>query len=456
MAVPRFCRVVEAGAHLQVDFPWAIDDPAGFREAMGLDEIDSVRWWLELGDTVVATDVLGPARRIEVDLEGKRSGAYRLRLTAHKRELWRQHIYCQPRLSRTPEQIDVLARKYAPVLLFSSKEEYFPVSLGTLIEAPAVKSSDDNIEVETVHGDLEVPLRELSEFLRYNGHSDYLLNQSAFDAEKVFDEVRGDFRRSVVYYSWLEHEDSGRAFLNYHTFYAFDPKTGIAKFLGIGPHVFDRESLTVVFGPHREPESLVLSGHLEGQRILFFDSLKSWTNGRVRMPFPDDRIAAVCGHPVVPVAEGSHAFYPAPGLYHISVLTELAGHVFASLVSWLGIEHPAEEVLADHQVLLPPSLQSRRFASYTLRPMRIDLLRSEPLPEGPLYDPGSAALTFSGYWVDVPGFQNERFPPYSSREIDPAAWVDGAHPWHWEELPEMVVAHNRQLAGLIASEVEPR
>lgn len=453
MSVPQFLSVVEATSRLVLHLRWAEKEPEEFAKALGLDDVDQVRWWVEYGDEVVHTDVLGPKRRIECSLEGRPSGVYLVRLTAHKRELWRQRVWCQPSISRTPEQLDALARKFAPILLFSAKEEYFPVSLATLVEAPAVKQSEDTIEVESVTGELAVPLAQLSEFLRFNGHTDYLLNQSAFDAERVFDEVRGDFRRSVVYYSWLDDPASGRGFLNFHTFYAFDPKTGIAKFLGIGPHVFDRESLTVVFNAAGDPEALVLSGHLENQRILFFDGLSSWSSGRVRMPFPDAHVAAVAGHPVVPVAEGSHAFYPAPGLYHISVLTELAGHIFASLVGLLGIEHSAAETLADHQVLLPPSLNSDRYASYELRPLRLDKLRSEPLPPQPLYDPATTNLVFSGYWVDVPGFQNERFPPFSSREAEPAAWVDGAYDWDWANLPGAVVEHNHSLAVLIASEV---
>ncbi len=432
---------------MRVELPWLLDDPRGFAAEF---DAGALEWTLSLGARTV--DQGRTEGHIEVNLSGEPGGAYRLVLCAGERELWKQDIYCQPTLSRTPEQIDALAKVYAPVLLFSAKEEYFPVSLGSLLGAPAVKASDDTVHVETVHGDLAVPLAQLDEFLRYNGHADYLLDQSAFDAEKVFDQVRGDFRGSTVYYSYLEDEASGRTFLNFHTFYAFDPKTGIARFLGVGPHVFDRESLTFVFGRGGEPECIVLSGHLEGQRILYFDSLKFWSEGRVRMSIPDDRLAAVQGHAVVSVAEGSHALYPTPGVYHISVLAELAGHVLGSLCSLLGIEQPAEDHLLDHQVLLPPALVSARHASYALRPLRIDLLRSEPLPESDLYDPATTSLVFSGYWVDVPGFANERFPPFSSREVDPASWVDGAHPWNWDELPGGVVEHNLALARTIAAE----
>jgi hypothetical protein len=101
-------------------------------------------------------------------------------------------------------------------------------------------------------------------------------------------------------------------------------------------------------------------------------------------------------------------------------------------------------------------LSSERFASYQLLPMRVDLLRSEPLPASELYDPATAALVFSGFWVDVPGFANERFPPYSSREMDPVAWVDGAFPWDWDALPSALVEHNQAVARSIEAEARGR
>jgi hypothetical protein len=451
MPVRRMVRVVEAGERLVVDFPWAARNRAVFKEAFDVDAA-SVSWTVARSDRVVGSGTLGQALRIELDLSSVESGPLEVRLQAAGRELWHQSVFAQRNLTRTPEQIDALANRWAPILLFSSREEYFPLALGDLIEAPEVKESRDTIKVKTIFGDERVPLAELSEFLRYNGHADYLLDQSAFDPKKVFDRLHGDFQHSCVYYSWIEQ--GAHAFLNFHTFYGFDPKTGIAKLLGVGPHVFDRESLTFVFPRGSDtPEALVLSAHLEGQTILYFDSLKLWTTGRVKMALPDDRVAAVGEHVVVPVAEGSHALYPAPGHYHISVLTELAGHVLGSLAGLLKLEGHHDDALQTHQVLLPPDVRSARFASYSLRPLRLDLLRSEPLPPRPLYDPATCVLSFSGFWVDVPGLQNEHFPPFSSRETEPAAWADKAYEWNWDQLPEAVVAHNRDIAARIAAEV---
>ncbi|MBI3396424.1 MAG: hypothetical protein HY042_11355, partial [Spirochaetia bacterium] len=78
-------------------------------------------------------------------------------------------------------------------------------------------------------------------------------------------------------------------------------------------------------------------------------------------------------------------------------------------------------------------------------PLRLDLLRSDPLPPAPLYDPSTSALVFSGCWVDVPGPHNERFPPFSRKETDIEDWVDNAFPWTWEDLPKSVLENNAAL-----------
>jgi hypothetical protein len=296
------------------------------------------------------------------------------------------------------------------------------------------------------------PLSELSEFLRYNGHADYLLDQSAFDAQKVFDRVHGDFQHSCVYYSWIE--EGGTAFLNFHTFYAFDPKTGSLEALRCrSARVRSREPHLRV--PVRIGRALVARalGASRGADDPLLRQPQALELRSREDAAPDPLVAEVGGHVVVPVAEGSHAFYPAPGLYHISVLTELAGHVLGSLATLLKLEGEHDDALQTHQVLVPPNLRSSRFSSYTLRPLRLDLLRSEPLEPQPLYDPATAVLSFSGFWVDVPGLKNERFPRSRAARPHPTAWFDKAYEWDWGQLPEAVVAHNRDIAARIADEI---
>lgn len=452
--IKHMFRVLKVGSFLHVDMPWPRDNAEFLFKELDLHPVP-LAFEIKHGGKSVASGRLDTDWQIQIDLSGKPSGVYEVRITGRttdeqEKEVWRQYVYVQTSCKRTPTEIHQLAQRYAPIFLFSRKEEYFPVSLEDLVASKAVRESKGHVSVDTIFGEQEVPVSRLDEFLRFNGHADYLLDQSmAGMDESVFFEIRGDFRRSVVYYSYIEDRAKDRFFINYHTFYAFDPKTGIAKFLNVGPHIFDRESLTVVFRGDGTPESIVLSGHLENQAILFLEKLRMWNTGRVRLRFGDPLSPEVRGHAIVPVAEGSHALYPTAGLYHISVLTELAGHVFRNILPL--DKHDADEPpeMSSHQVLLPPTLQSETFANYELRPLRLDMLHSDPSTPQEFYDPSIACLVFSGYWVDVPGFHNERFPPFSRKEMDIEDWVDQAYVWEWEGLPPRVTDHNRALGDYI-------
>ena len=449
-------QVVEAGQNLVVELPFLRERAADFFSLLSLPEQD-VQFDIRYGDKQIAAGKVGGDGRIQISLGGQPAGAYTVRLLAmapREREIWKQLVYAQPSLSRTPRQVDALARRYAPIFLFSHKEEYFPVSLRDLLHAPELMASDQSVKVDTVFGSESVPLACLAEFLRYNGHSEYLLNQSALSMRHSdFKKVHGSAGTSVVYYSYMEDNANNRFFINYHTFYTFDPKTGIAKLLNVGPHIFDRESMTITFDASEKPVTVVVSGHMENQTISFFDQLMAWNSGRVAYGAGHPRAPQVKGHPVVPVAEGSHALYPAAGRYKISVLTELAGHIMRQfLPDESEDDEPAE--LHDRQVLLPPALASERYACYELRPLRLDCLSTDPSPTEALYDPDSSVLVFSGYWVDVPGTHNERFPPFSKKECEIEGWVDGAFQWNWDSLPDDVSKHTEAITEAIASRIE--
>ena len=64
------------------------------------------------------------------------------------------------------------------------------------------------------------------------------------------------------------------------------------------------------------------------------------------------------------------------------------------------------------------------------------------------------ARVFSGYWVDVPGLHNERFPPFSRKEMEIEDWIDQAYLWKWEELPPDVLKHNKALSEYIAKHLK--
>ncbi len=454
----KMFRIIEVGEHLVVELPYLKEQPDTFFSALGIPK-QPILFELRFRGELVASGTIGDDARIAVRMQDRPAGAYEVRLAVAEsegRDIWKQLVYVQPKLSRSPKQIDELARRHAPIFLFSHKEEYFPVSLGELLNAQELVASGQTVQVNTIFGDQEVPVSALAEFLRYNGHSDYLLNQSGMGLRSSdYRKVHGSAGSSVVYYSYMEDPANNRFFINYHTFYTFDPKTGIAKMLNVGPHIFDRESMTVVFDTSERPQKVVVSGHLENQTISFFDKLMAWSSGRVVYASDHPRAPQVQGHPIVPVAEGSHALYPAAGRYQISVLTELAGHVLRQFLPHASEEDDPPE-LHNRQVLLPPALTSAQYSSYELRPLRLDRLTSDPAPAQDLFDPDTSVLTFSGYWVDVPGLHNERFPPFSKKECEIEEWVDRAFAWKWDELPEDVARHNEAVTAAIAARVHPR
>jgi len=370
--------------------------------------------------------------------------------------LWKQLLFVQTELRLSRERIDELARRYAPVFLFSQGEKYFPVSLETLLTAEEVMSCDDRMKIRTIFGKEAIPLPRLGEFMRFNGHADYLLDFNFLTMwRSVFAKLGGDPRNATVYYSYTEDPNSGRFFINYHLIYAFDTKAGIARLTGVGPHVFDRESMTLVFEATEEPSSMIISGHLENQTISFLEKLKSWTQGRLRVRYDDPRTLKMGAHPVVAVAEGSHALYPTSGVYQLSLLRELAGYLDKRVMREEdGEEDDGPAEIVPEQVLAPSNLRSQRVPHYQLKCFGLSELQSRIVEDADGYDPYNAFLVFSGYWVDVPGTQNARFPPFTRKIMDIVDWVDDAYSWEWDDVPERYHRNNGIILGFLNENLE--
>lgn len=373
-------------------------------------------------------------------------------LGSWRRPLWRQLIFVQKEFSRSQERIDQLARQHSPVFIFAKNEQYFPVSLETLLRSPLIMDRTDAMSIKTVFGKQSIPLSQLGDFLRFNGHADYLLDFNFLTMwRSVFAELGGDPWSATVYYSYFEDPESDRFFINYHMIYAFDTKTGIAKWTNLGPHVFDRESMVMVFDGNEEPQELIISGHLENQIIFFLNKLKMWNQGRVSVPYNDPRTLKLGTHPVVAVAEGSHALYPTSGVYQLSLLKEIAGYLDEDELA--GNSSPAGK-LKPEQIIVPPRLKGERLPQYTLKPFRLDCLSSRFAHEDPGRDPYSAFLTFSGHWVDVLGPTNARFPPFTRKVSEIENWVDGAYEWQWDDVPERYQRNNEAILRYLIENTE--
>ena len=370
-----------------------------------------------------------------------------------RRALWRQNIFVQKELSLSSSAMADLAQRYAPIFLFSQEERYFPVSLRKLLCDPMLREGDEVMKLRTIFGRERVPLSELGEFMRFNGHSDYLLDFNFLSMRRsVFAKLGGSIHDATVYYSHLE--DEHRIFLTYHLLYAFDTKAGLSRLSGIGPHVFDRESMILVFEKSAaargdlQPSAMVISGHLENQTISLLGRSKLWKQGRISVPYEEARTLKLAQHPVIAVAEGSHALYPTSGVYQLSLLRELAGYIDPALHDSLLVgalrragKRSARKMCSE-QVLLPPACPSSRSPHYRLVALGLDRMTSH-IADDPSYDGHNAFLCFSGFWVDVPGTQNARFPPFTRKMTAIDSWVDGAYPWDWDAVPERYHDNNR-------------
>lgn len=370
-----------------------------------------------------------------------------------RRTLWKQSLFVQCALRRDEATIDALAQRYAPVFVFSSKERYFPVSLATLLCDPRIAACNDSMQIKTVFGEERVALAELGDFMRFNGHSDYLIDFNFLSMKRsIFAEIGGDPRDVTVYYSYMEDPDSDRFFINYHQLYAFDTKTGLARLFNIGPHVFDRESMVLVFEGGTEPSAMIISGHLEDQEVLLA-KLKMWKQGRIAVRFDDAMTLKIGTHPVIAVAEGSHALYPTSGVYHLSLLREIAGYLDPNImVDDLG-EHERFPIRPE-QVITPPLCRGKQLPRYRLASLGLNHMRSEIVDDAPGYDGHNAFLAFSGFWVDVPGTRNARFPPFTDKESEIVNWVDKAFQWEWSDLPERYHRNNELILGFLRENLE--
>ncbi len=373
------------------------------------------------------------------------------------RELWRQQLFIQKRLRLSHAHIDELAKRYAPVFLFSGAEQFYPVSLGTLLCSPPIKACKDVMRLKTIFGKEKVPLPELGDFMRFNGHSDYLIDFNFLSMRRsIFASLGGDPKAATIYYSYFEDPASDRFFINYHLIYAFDTKAGIARLSGIGPHVFDRESMVLVFEGTDQPSSMIISGHLENQTISFLKKRRSWTQGRLRVPFEHPATLRIGSHPVIAVAEGSHALYPTSGVYQLSLLREMAGYLDPELMleEASGPKQEGRGALRPEQVLVPPALMSQALSNYHIASLGLDRMTSRIEPDAADYDGFNAYLTFSGFWVDVPGTRNARFPPFTRKVAEISDWVDGAYDWSWDDLPERYHRNNGVILKFLRENVE--
>jgi len=361
------------------------------------------------------------------DNEVIKSGIYTFKIYSSKSRFrplrrWEQDVFVQHSDDLNGiTNVQALAEQFAPILAYNDYEEYYPVSLQYIFEPADDEILRFDIPREGFN-DIKVPYSRIVDFMPYNGSNGARINIRGSAGTNFQKDRKGSVNNATVYYSVLLGTDE-RYYLNYHMLYTYDSKSsGKTR---VAAHVFDRESITVVFDNiEEEPINVVFSGHLEDQEMILLDSdnqsMCSWDGGRVKVPWQD--VNKLNGHPIVAVARGSHALYPVFGEFEIyqeiSLGTEPAGggESFSDHATW-------------ERVLVPSSINAGYFHQYKLENMKLGEINSI----GDNY-----YLSFAGNWVDGLGTSASKFPPFTSREKNPENWLENAMTYdcNYSSLPE--------------------
>ncbi len=390
-----------------------------------------------------------------------------------KNKIWEQDIFV---LKKDPnglpkETINKLALKYAPFVLLDGKEEYLPASIAYLQNwnDKTKKTIDEcNVSVDLkIPGveNISFPYNDLAKVLPYNAHKEAILDTIGislfkFLARKTKRDAlkgrKGDRDNITIYYSCIpnstpnpyfpEPENEQQIIINYHFLYTYDPKMEAENDKKKFSHVFDRESMSVVFrwnknqpisiSGHPEtsdnplnprPEFIVYGAHVTGQTIYLIDDenipqeskdgkgkfkpedhdkLQAWTAPRLIVNWKD--VVKIEHHPAVAVARGSHALYPIPGWYYVKQTRLL---------------EPAmgEKALVPSHIALANTMRNDfdKIFNYKLEDLKLESIESNSW---------NRLLAFSGYLVDIVVMKGARFPPFTEREVDINKWVNGDIP----------------------------
>jgi len=376
------------------------------------DMVAADNWELEINGEKKESDVV-PLDGVIYNNHVSQSGIYTFYLyntvlRVLSLRIWKQDVFVQLDDDLDGINIQSIAEKYAPILAYNDDEEYYPVSLKYIFD----KDINEKIPflIPTVSYELfyDLPYSNVDTFMPYNGAADaYIRYRNKLLTSKQKDR-KGDSNTATVYYSMLKGK-AGNYYLSYNLFYTYDPKGGTSSNPGAFAHVFDRESIVVVFDgkpdTSNEPVGIIYGAHLEGQNLALMSSEKEqynyWEGSGAFVPW--NNVYTHNGKPIAAVAKGSHAFYPVCGTYANTfyVFLEPAGGnaTFSSEAEW-------KRVLTSNQ--------------YTL----------ESLDIGNITSNGSTNyLAFSGSWVNILRKPTANFPPFTEREKDPDAWYAGAYVW---------------------------
>ena len=381
-------------------------------------------------------------------------------------KIWEQDVFVIKKDSKglSKDEIDKLALKYAPIALLDGEEEYLPASIAYLQnwdDNTNQPIDDCNVDVTLKIPGIEkisFPYNKLAEVLPYNSHNEAILDTIGINLLKFFARKtkrdalkgrKGDSENITIYYSYIPNsEKSDQIVINYHFLYAYDPKMEAEDDKKKFSHVFDRESMSLVFhwdknrvtsipdnsdvsgaSLNPRPEYIIFGAHVTGQNIYLIDDenipqesidgkkrfkptdndkLQVWTAPRIKVKWKD--VVKIKSHPTVAVARGSHALYPIPGWYYVKQ-TRLLEPAMGD-----------KAIVASHITLSGTTKQEfKKVFTYELKDLELGSINSTK-------DSWNRLLAFSGYLVDIVVMKGARFPPFTERETDINKWVNGDIP----------------------------
>lgn len=331
--------------------------------------------------------------------------------------LWRQFVYTEPS-SIDKSTLEILARQYAPIVLFHPEEEFYPMSLSRFFETLDNDSYVDFLfpyNVEFPEQDAPWPSASVAKsdvvtFMANNGH-----NLAEIVSDPTDSLYGGSIDDSSIYYSAYLDNNGITLYINYHLFFSKDYKyNDEGQGPATGSHWLDRESITISFyfmnGSWR-PDKVTFAGHMPGQRLVL-ESAKSdysakfnWTGGRITLDYED--VMVFFDHPLIALAKGTHAVYPVSGDYtcNTPILTkEIPYHEAAGIPSQLPgadrnyiLDNFVKFSTGDHDysTFILPELE--RFSGKNHHTYALNYIDLHQTSTGASSE---RAILFSGFWID--------------------------------------------------------
>ncbi len=187
-----------------------------------------------------------------------------------------------------------LAAQFAPVLRFTSGERFYPTSVDYIISTSVVKQRIQGSQPSVID-----PAPTPSTLGKYTSPDLFLDNKlSSFDA------IAADYAskaKDIGYYAYAHIlRDSSSTVIQYWLFYVYNNGP-------MNDHQGDLEVIQVFLDGSRSPQQLLLSQHGSGENAAWSDVDKIDT------------------HPVVYVAQGSHANYFRPYQGKLGLENDLVG-----------------------------------------------------------------------------------------------------------------------------------